>query len=133
MRIIKTLNDIELLKEAATLSNEILLEIEAHFRTIYKNIGEPGGMDINDFSLQNCGIIVYLEAGDNVKDLQEIGLNPQDGGLLGATPEWIDEQAMENGTLVTACILFNNEYCISALFLSDAFSEEVQNWISDNI
>lgn len=133
MRIIKTLKDIELLKEKSGIDKEILNEIEEHFKNIYRNIGEAEGIDINEFSLQDCGIIVYLEAGDNVRDMEEIGLNPEDGGLLGAIPEWIDEKPIGDDTLITVCILCNNEYALSIFFKSNDFDEEVQNWISDNI
>lgn len=133
MRIIKALNDIKLLKEKSTVSKKILNEMEEHFKNIHENIGKSDGIDINEFSLQDYGIIVYLEAGDNVRDLEEIGLNPEEGGLIGAVPEWIDEKPLKDGTLVTACILYNNEYAISIFFKSNDFDEEVQNWVSDNI
>lgn len=92
IRIIKTLKDIELLKEKSQINKEVLQEIEEYFKNVYNNIGKPERKLINDFSLKDCGIIVYLEEGDNVWDLEEIGLNPEDNRLLGATPEWIDEQ-----------------------------------------
>lgn len=131
MRIIKTTKDIELLKEASAVKEDIMLEIEEHFKHIYQNIGE--GIPVEEFSLVDSGIIVFLEPGDNVADLEEIGLSPQDGGLLGATPEWINEQKLDDCTLITACILCNNEYALSIFFESGKFGEDVENWISDNI
>lgn len=131
MRIIKTLKDIELLKSSKALIVGILGEIEEHFKYIYNNLGD--GIGIEEFSLVDSGIIVFLEPGDNIEDLAEIGLNSEDRGLLGATPEWINEQTIDDCTLITACILCNNEYALSIFFESGKFGEEVENWISDNI
>lgn len=131
MRIIKTLKDIELLKSSKAMKAGILGEIEEHFKHIYNNLGD--GIGIEEFSLVDSGIIVILEPGDNVEDLEEIGLNPEDNGLLGATPEWINEQKIDDCTLITTCILCNNEYALSIFFESSKFGEEVENWISDNI
>lgn len=131
MRIIKTMKDIELLKEAKAVQRSILGEIEEHFKYIYNNIGE--GITIEEFSLVDSGIIVLLESGDNIEDLAEIGLNPEEKGLLGVTPEWINEQKLNDCTLITACILCNNEYVLSIFFESGKFGEDLENWISENI
>lgn len=131
MRIIKTMKDIALIKEASVVDAGILGEIDKHFKHIYNNLGE--GIPIEEVSLVDSGIIVFLEPGDNVADLAEIGLNPEDKGLLGTTPEWINEQKLNDCTLITACILCNNEYALSIFFESSKFGEEVENWISDNI
>lgn len=133
MRIIKKLHDIELLKKGQAVSKEILEEMEEHFKNIYKNLGEPEGIDIEEFSLRGCGIMVYLEAGDNITDLEEIGLNPEDDGLLGSVPEWIDEQILDDCTLITVCILYNNEYALSIFFKYDAFDSEIENWLNEYI
>lgn len=133
MRIIKKLYDIELLKKGQAVSKDILEEMEEHFKNIYRNLGESEGIQIEEFSLKDCGIMVYLEAGDNIFDLEEIGLNPEDDGLLGSTPEWVDEQVLEDCKLITVCILANNEYALSIFFRSDAFSSEFEAWLSDYI
>lgn len=133
MRIIKTLNDIELLKQASVVKKEVMEEVEEHFRNIYKDVGRPEGIRIKDFSLKECGIIVLLEAGDNVEDLEEIGLNREDRGLLGTIPEWVEEQELKECTLITICIVYNNEYALSIFAEKGIFSEEVENWINENI
>ncbi|MVX67371.1 hypothetical protein GKZ28_27520 [Clostridium chromiireducens] len=133
MRTIKTLRDIELLKEASAVRGDILQQMEEHFKHIYKNIGEEDGIAVEEFFLVDSGIIVLLEAGDNVADLAEIGLNPKDNGLLGATPEWINEQKLENCTLITVCVLCNNEYALSIFLERGKFGQEVENWISENM
>lgn len=133
MRIIKTMKDIKLLREAEAVNEGILEEIEEHFKHIYKNLGEDEGAALEEFSLVDSGIIVLLEAGDNVADLEEIGFNPEDGGLLGVIPEWINEQKLEDCTLITACILCNNEYALSIFLERGIFGQEVENWISENM
>ncbi|MCM0648424.1 hypothetical protein NBE98_08560 [Clostridium swellfunianum] len=133
MRIIKKLQDIELLKEKQVMSKEVLEELEEHFKNIYRNLGLPEGTDIEEFSLKECGIMVYLEAGDNITDLEEIGLSPEDDGLLGSTPEWVDEQILDSCTLVTVCILYNNECALSIFFRKEDFKNELEEWVSDYI
>ena len=133
MRIIKKLHDIELLRKAQSVSKEILEEMEGHLKNIYMRLGEPEGIDIKEFSLRDSGIIVYLEAGDNVTDLEEIGLNSEDDGLLGSTPEWVEKQVLDDCTLITVYILCNNEYALSIFFMRNAFNSELENWLNDYI
>lgn len=130
MRIIKTIKDIELLKKASTVDKQVLYEIEKDFRDIYYNL--EAGVILEEFSLVDTGIIILLEPGDNVSDLGEIGLDPEENGLLGAIPEFIDEQQLVNCTLITACILCNNEYALNILFERGKFGDKVEKWISEN-
>ncbi|MCH3963255.1 MAG: hypothetical protein LKE46_03195 [Clostridium sp.] len=132
MRIIKTLRDIELLKKKSQINRKVLQEIEEYFNNVYSNIGKPEGKTIDEFSLKDCGIIVYIEDGDNVWDLEQIGLNPGDNGLLGAVPEWIDEQPIGEDKLESRCIVCNNEYVLSIFLLKNNMDNEVKNWIEDN-
>lgn len=130
MRIIKAMKYIELLKKASTVDKQILQEIESHFSNLYYNLGE--GVILEDFSLVDTGIIVLVETGDNITDLQEIGLNPEDNGLVGSIPEFVEEEKLANCTLITSCILCNNDYALSIFFEGGKFGNEVEKWISDN-
>lgn len=132
MRIIKNMKDIELLKEVSTVKSDILQIIEGYFKTIYNNY-EHETITLQEFTLNDIGVIVLLEAGDNVADLQEIGLNPKVGGLLGAFPEWLSVIKHENCTLIEACILYNNEYALSLFFEREQFGQDVENWIEENL
>ncbi len=131
MRIIKTIKDIKLLRSASVVKKDILDEIELSFNHIYNNLGE--GVSLEEFSLVDTGVIVLLEAGDNVTDLSEFGLNPEDNGLLGATPEWIKQEELTNCTLIATCIFCNNEYVVSILFEKGSFGEDVGRWINENM
>ena len=131
MRIIKTIKDIEILKNTNLINQEVLQEIEEQFKHIYSNLGE--GVPIEKFSLIDTGIIVLLEEGDNPKALDEIGLSSEENGLMGVTPEWVQRCTLVNTTLIIACILCNNEYAISIFFENSKFDEEIEEWISENI
>lgn len=130
MRIIKKIEDIELLWVASVVKDEVLQKIEDQFKNIYNDLGD--GIPIEEFSLTTSGIIVLLEAGDNVKDLSEIGLNPEEDGLLGATPEWVEEQELEECTLIYICILCNNEYALSIFLERGKLGPKMDDWINDN-
>lgn len=111
MRFIKTTEDISLLRQAGALSHVLLNEIERQLTTVYENVND--GADIEEFSLRDIGPIVVLEPGDNVRDLEEIGLNPEDGGLLGAAPEWVELMEREGQKFYSMVIVLNNEYAIN--------------------
>jgi len=130
MRIIKTMKDIELLKKASNVKTEILEEIKSHFSNLYYNLGE--GVILDEFSLVDSGNIVLLETGDNIADLQEIGLNPEDNGLVGSIPEFVEEEKLKSCTLITSCILCNNDYALSIFFEGGKFGDEVEKWIVEN-
>lgn len=131
MRIIKMLKDIKLLREASEVKDSILEEMEDQFNHIYENLGEE--LPIEEFSLRDSGIIVLLESGDNITDLEEVGLSPDDRGLIGAVPEWVDEQVLSDCKLINACIPCNNEYVLSIFLERGKFGQEVENWINENM
>ncbi|WP_242951262.1 hypothetical protein [Clostridium kluyveri] len=72
IRIIKILKDIELLKKKLHINREALQGIEEYFKNVYNNIGKLERKTIDEFSLKDCGIIVYIEDGDNVWDLENL-------------------------------------------------------------
>lgn len=117
MRLIKTLEDISLLRQARALS------------PVYENVNDGAG--IEEFSLRDIGPIVVLEPGDNVRDLEEIGLNPEDGGLLGTAPEWVELMEREGQKFYSMVIMLNNEYAINVYCPPDAVDDETQRWLEE--
>lgn len=129
MRIVKTMNDISLLRQAEALSPVLLNEINRQLTTVYENVNDR--TDIEEFSLRDIGPIVVLEPGDNVRDLEEIGLNPEDGGLLGAAPEWVELLERAGQKFYSMVIVLNNEYAVNIYCPPDAVDDETQRWLEE--
>lgn len=129
MRIIKTMDDINLLRQAGALTPSLLDEIERQLRTVYENVNDGDGIEV--FSLRDTGPIVALEPGDNVRDLEEIGLNSEDDGLLGAAPEWVELMEREGQKFYSIVIVLNNEYAINIYCPPDTVDDEAQRWLEE--
>jgi len=129
MRIVKTMEDISLLRQAGALAPVLLDEIERQLTTVYKNVND--GADIGNFSLRDIGPVVVLEPGDNVRDLEEIGLNPEDGGLLGSAPEWVELMERAGQKFYSMVIVLNNEYAINVYCPPGAADDETQRWLEE--
>ncbi len=73
-----------------------------------------------------------LERGDDVRDLRQVGLNPEDQGILGSIPEWVEEVRLDDDTDVyqIAC-LYNNGHLM--MFFSDVgqYDDIIEDWLRD--
>ncbi len=130
MRVIKALKDIQLLKKAKSLDQPYLDYLENQFFTLYFSLAN--NQPIQEFSLAEHGFLVVLEAGDNVRDLQEVGLNPEDRGLLCGSHEYVNIDTLCNGIRVyNIGILCNNEYMMVFITKMGQFSYDdgVEEWL----
>lgn len=130
MRIIKTLNDIQLLRKGNALNKSYLDYLEYQFQTHYSYLGN--NQPIREFSLAEVGFFVVLEGDDNVRDLQEVSLNPEDQGLLCGSHEYIDIDTLSDGSKVyNIGILCNNEFMMTFFSKVGQFSYDkgVEEWL----
>ena len=130
MRVIKTFKDIELLKKAEALEKPYLEFLKNHFLALHSYIGDD--QTLEDFSLVEYGYLVVLEAGDNVRDLQEFCLNPEAEGILCGLHEFIDVETLADGTkLYKIGIVCNNEFMMTFFSKKDQFfyDKEFENWL----
>ncbi|WP_174705161.1 hypothetical protein [Desulfocucumis palustris] len=104
-------------------------ETEHQLTTVYENVNE--GASIEEFSLRDIGPIVVLEPGDNVRDLEEIGLNSEDGGPLGAASEWVELMERDGQKFYSLVIVLNNEYAINIYCPPDAADDEALQWLEE--
>lgn len=129
MRIIKTMDDISLLRQAEALSPILLDEIERQLTTVHENVNDGAG--IEEFSLRDIGPIVVLEPGDNVRDLEEIGLNSEDGGLLGTAPEWVELLERAGQKFYSIILVINNEFSLNIYCLPETVDNETKLWLEE--
>ncbi|WP_127596122.1 hypothetical protein [Paenibacillus lautus] len=102
MRIIKTRQDFDVLNRVGTFPVALLENVE--------------------------GYIVVLESGDNVRDLGNVGLNRESGGLLGSCPEYVEPLDLGEGLhSYKVAVLYDNEYLMTFFTLAGAHDEEVES------
>lgn len=87
MRIIKTQQDLVILRRVGALPAALLDQVEDYFNQLSVELEDEAE---SQFRLGANAYIVLLEAGDNVHDLGNVGLNHEDGGLLGSCPEYVE-------------------------------------------
>lgn len=131
MRIINTLADITLLEKTNTLPQDYLSLISQHFQDL---------MDFNlddeteeEFTLEQCGPIIVLEPGDNVKDLSIVGLNSTEKGLLGTVPESVQRIDLDGSSIWQVLIIYNDSYAPTFFLRSGAFGEEVEQFLANEM
>jgi hypothetical protein len=88
----------------------------------------------SQFCLGENGYIVLLEAGDNVHDLGNVGLNHEDGGLLGSCPEYVELIDAGKGLQAyKVAVLYDNDYLMTFFTQAGAHDEEVEQWLKDRV
>lgn len=129
MRIIKTLTDIDVLRHAEALQAELLDQVVDYFQQLRDEL-EDGVW--SEFQMGRNGYIVVLEAGDNVRDLGNVGLNRGDGGLLGSCPEYVELLNVGGGLRAyRVVVLYDNDYLMTFFTQVGAHDEEVEQWLKD--
>lgn len=129
MRIIKTQQDFDVLRRAGTLPTALLGEIGGYFQQLRNELEDEKR---SQFHLEECGYIVLLEVGDNVRDLGNVGLNHEAGGLLGSCPEYIELLELGEGLQAyKVAVLYDNDYLMTFFTQSGAHDEEVEQWLRE--
>lgn len=127
MRIIKTQQDLVVLRLAVTLPVELLLQVEEYLLQLRDAQKEK---EATEFRLVGRGYIVVLEAGDNIRDLGNMGLDHENGGLLGSHPEYVEILDVGDGLQTyKVAILYDNDYLMTFFTQAGAHDEEVEKYI----
>ncbi len=80
MRVIKNQDDVRLMAQAKAISPQLAEHLIQFFDDLQADLED---MSPNTYRLEDTAHVVLLEAGDNVRDLKEIGLNHKEQGILG--------------------------------------------------
>lgn len=113
MRIIKRQQDLVILRRVGALPATLLDQVEDYFNQLSVELEDEAE---SQFCLSENGYIVLLKAGDNVHDLGNVGLNHEDGGLLGSCPEYV--KPIDTGKGLQACkvaVPYDNDYLMTFL------------------
>jgi len=131
MQTIKKLSDIERLRVRKLVDKNLLNHLETYFRELHGSLGN--GDALEKFSLEEHGYIVILESGDDARGLADVGLNPEEGGILGSCPEWVEVKTLDDGTnLYQIGVLYNNEYMMIFYSKVSQFDEEIENFLLEH-
>lgn len=129
MRIIKSQQDIDILRRAGALPTALLDHVDDYFLQLRDELEDE---DRGKFRLNRHGYFVILEAGDNVRDLSNVGLNREDGGLMSSCPEYIELLDVGEGLQAyKVAVLYDNDYMMTFFTQAGAHDEEVEQWLNE--
>ncbi|MDB5054114.1 MAG: hypothetical protein JWM44_2164 [Bacilli bacterium] len=131
MRIIKAQQDFDILRRTGVLPVALLDQVEDYFNQLRV---EQEDEDSSVFRLNERGYILVLEAGDNIRDLGNVGLNRENGGLLGNCPEYVELLDIGEGLQAyKIAVLYDNDYMMTFFTQAGAHGEEVEQWLKDQV
>jgi hypothetical protein len=129
MRIIKTQKDFDVLRHASAIPATLLDQVKDFFLQLRDELEDEAE---GEFRLGRQGYIVVLEAGDNVRDLGNVGLSREGGGLLGSYPEYVELFNLGNGLQAyKVAVLYDNDYLMTFFTQAGAHDEEVEQWLKE--
>lgn len=132
MKTIKSIQDIYELRNANLFSESYLDYLQRFLEQLFEALSD--GESIEHFSLEEHGYFVILEEEDNLRDLRDVGLNPQDQGLLGSFPEYIEKEILADGLeIYKIAVLYDNDYMMFFFSVVGQHDFEFEEWLKDNL
>lgn len=125
MRIIQMYKDLQVLKQTNVLSDSYMAFLEGEWHGLFEALSTD--VNINQFSLQEHGYIVCLEAGDC--NLEPVGL-PE--GLCQSWPEYVEKISLGDTALYRIGILYNNEFMMLFYSIVGTLDTETENWLAEH-
>ena len=127
MRVIKNQDDVRLMAQAKAIRPQFAEHLIQFFDELQADLED---MSPNTYRLEDTGHVVLLEAGDNVRDLREMGLNHQDEGVLGCIPEWFETITLDGVEYYRFLVLYNDSFGVVFFSAVGAFDHEVEAWLA---
>mgnify|MGYP000931719495 CR=1 FL=1 len=130
MRIIKNLWDVNRLQRNKVLGKEFSNHLKEYLRYLQEELDsiEPGAYEVED-----TGFIVILEHVDDVRDLSTVGLNPEDQGLLGTIPEWIEKVELDRTEYYRLLVIYNDVFAVTFYSAVGNHDGELEEWLEERI
>ena len=130
MKTIKTMRDLCQLRGA--MKSALLSHLTEYLEALRESLEPDTAME--QFSLARHGYIVILEASDDVRDLREVGMRPEQKGLLGSWPEWVELVTLEDGsTIYRIGIMYDNDFMMLFYSSPGQFDEQVEEWLAEQL
>ncbi|GEM_PF-790886 len=132
MRVIQTKEDIECLRRANALPEPYLGLVEGDFQRVQGGVEAQSGPGAYHPGIE--GYFVVLEEGDNLRNLEVVGLDPGEGGLLGCAPEAVDLLEPAPGLKVFQVLVAYNNSSLMSFYLEKGLADpEVEAWLKKNL
>jgi hypothetical protein len=125
--VIKNQDDVRLMAQAKAIGPQFAKHLTKFFDDLEAELED---MSPNTYRLEDTGHVVLLEAGDNVRDLRELGLNHQDEGLIGCIPEWFETMTIDDVEYYRFLVLYNDSFGVVFFNAIGAFDHEVEAWLA---
>ncbi len=122
VRIIKNNDDVLLLYRAGLIGDEFREHLTRYFDRLQTDLDE---LEPDRYGVEDCGYVVILEAGDNVRDLSNVGLNPSNSRLLGSGPEYCELLQLDEIGYYSLLIIYNNSFAVDFYSPMGCHDEEV--------
>ena len=131
---IKNLSDLKTLQSERNQPNPLprllLQHLADSFNELYEAFSD--GESIEAFSLESHGYFVILGPSDNLRDLRELGLNPETNGLLGSWPEYVENLHLNDRSIwYKIAILYDNDYMMFFFLQPKDYDDEIQQWLEN--
>ncbi|MDQ0048450.1 hypothetical protein J2T18_002750 [Paenibacillus polymyxa] len=81
-----------------------------------------------------CGQIrlyCHSGAGDNLYDLECVGLNREDCGLLGSMPEYVETLQLDDMTVYKIAVMYTNDFIMTFFTQKGIHAEEIEQWLNE--
>ncbi|MGQ4680711.1 hypothetical protein [Paenibacillus polymyxa] len=127
MRIIQTQQDMDSL-HVSPLSPALFGHIQEYFTQLRDSFHDK---DDPYFSLQPYGPIIILEAGDNLHDLNLVGLRREDDGFFGSCPEYVELYDLGNIQIYKIVVMNTNDYIITLFTQVGIHHKEAEQWLRE--
>ncbi|MFA4133877.1 MULTISPECIES: hypothetical protein [unclassified Brevibacillus] len=124
MRIIMTMTDVTVLRQANVLPLDYMNYLEEEFQGLYHALGCDHPLE--GWSLERDGYMVVIEAGDH--NLQIVGLT---NGLRQSIPEFVELVTTEIQPLYRIGVLHNNDYVMLFYTLVGIHDAETETWLQE--
>lgn len=126
MRVIKTIEDVILLKADPAVPKAVADYLEEHLYQLYSHLG--GGCGLEEFSLDFHGYMVLVEEGDDVlAGIRERFL----GGDFVMSPEFVNLVELPGGALWEAAFLLDNDWVMTYFVQAGKSEPATEEWLRD--
>ncbi len=127
MRVVRNQQDIRSL-EGSGLTEELLQELEAYVAERQQELDElePGA-----WLYEDTGEVIVLEAGDDPRDLDEVGLS--DEGLFSSVYETVERIEFKEGTYFRVLVVYNDSYGVTFYVPLGVFEVELEERLEERV
>ncbi|GIO12190.1 hypothetical protein J19TS2_17450 [Cohnella xylanilytica] len=128
MRTINTRMDIEDLRQDESAPAVFTEHISEFFRQLE---AEMVGNETDSFSLDPNGLIILLEAGDDLRSLNFTELGSESGECLRRAVEFVEKLNLVEVQAYRLEVMLDNDFVVTIFTLAGTHDEEAEQWLSE--